>query len=154
MHPRKPEVSCIQELGHGSQPDSLCWTWVSLHKGCARLPTPLHWSSPSGYYILSFSCIFIAINLGSNLAQSFSGLDYPCNVAMSRIDVCAGQLLVKMGCHTFYCSFGWIQPVLVFSVKSQSLKKPQTKLINNVQQVAGKNQSRGASWPGSPENER
>lgn len=49
-----------------------------LHKGCARLPTPFHLSSPSGYHILSFPCIFIAIDLGSNLAQVFSGADYPC----------------------------------------------------------------------------
>lgn len=34
----------------------------------------VHLSSPSGYYILSF-CIFIAINLCSNLAQGFSWTD-------------------------------------------------------------------------------
>lgn len=111
----------------GVEANLLCWTWGSLHKGCARLPTALHLSSPSGHYILSFSCIFIAANLGSNLAQGFSGADYPCNIAISGTDICAGQWLVKMGCHTFCCSFSWTQPVLFFSVKTESLKKTNPK---------------------------
>lgn len=57
----------------------------------------LHLSSPLGYYIPPFSCIFIDINLSCSLALCFSGADYPHNIAMSRTDVCAGQLLVKMG---------------------------------------------------------
>ena len=95
---------------------------------------------------------FYGHNFKFQLCTMVLRADYPCNIMMTRTGVCTGHLLAKMGCR-FCCSFNCIQCILFFHVKSKNLKNKQTTTTRPHEQ-AGKNYRGGASWPGSPENER